>query len=128
MAADLTALIKGFSKQQVAVGGLSRAWDAIVPASLAKLTSAHSISPGGVLVVRAADSSAAFEFDQWLRGQGGEAAIAAASTRAIRRVRVVVGALDTKPKAPADKPRKATSKAPTTRASVPRKRRPPTGT
>jgi hypothetical protein len=55
----------------------------------------ESISPGGIVVIKAADASAAWMLDQWLRGGGGEAALRAASTKSVRRIRVVVGALGT---------------------------------
>jgi hypothetical protein len=47
--------------------------------------------------------------DQWLRGGGGEAALRAASTKSVRRIRVVVGALGTNDTAVPSKPAKGGS-------------------
>jgi hypothetical protein len=92
---DLTQVLGDFKREQAAVGGLTRAWSGICPPELAALSRVESISPGGIVVIKAADASAAWMLDQWLRGGGGEAALRAASTKSVRRIRVVVGALGT---------------------------------
>ena len=101
---DLAQALGTFKREQAAVGGLTRAWSGICPPELAELSRVESISPGGIVVIRAADASAAWMLDQWLRGGGGEAALRAASTKSIRRIRVVVGAIDAKRAAAPNKP------------------------
>ena len=119
---DLTQALGDFKREQAAVGGLTRAWSGICPPELAALSRVESISPGGIVVIKAADSSAAWMLDQWLRGGGGEAALRAASTKNIRRIRVVGGALGANEAAVPNKPAKGGSSggAKKTRGAGPR--------
>ncbi len=103
IAPDLSGVLKDLKREQTAVGGLARAWSGICPPEFAALTRVDSISPGGIVVIRAADASAAWMLDQWLRGGGGDTAIRSLTSRSVRRIRVVVGSLEPGAPAPARK-------------------------
>ncbi len=93
MVPDLSGVLQDLKREQTAVGGLARAWAGVCPPELASLSRVESISPGGIVVIRAADASAAWMLDQWLRGGGGDAAVRSLTNRSVRRIRVVVGAV-----------------------------------
>jgi len=83
----LAAAVDGIARRHRALGAVGESWGALVPGALASRAWPESWRRG-VLTVRAADASAAFEFDRWLRG-GGEASLRGAG---VRKVRVAAGA------------------------------------
>src|SRR5262245_19637764 len=71
--AEIDKIGRELTKRQRAAAGMDAAWEQLAPGELAALSSVERLTPGGVLVVRVSDASAAFEIDQWLRGGGLEA-------------------------------------------------------
>jgi hypothetical protein len=86
---EVDRLRKQVTRRAGALGGLDEAWAEIVPPALAGVCRAQRLTPGGVLTVRATDSSAMYEMDQWVRG-GGLGALRAACSATLRHVKVVV--------------------------------------
>jgi hypothetical protein len=80
------ALVSGVRRSANALDGLTVDWSAVVPPELSAATRPVAFRRG-VLTVQAADSSALFAMDRWLRA-GGEPALRAACP-ALRRVRLV---------------------------------------
>ena len=88
---SLGAAIEGerkvIERAHKAVGGLGAIWAEVVPEELASRTAPAKISRG-VLTVRAADASAMYELDRWMR-TGGREALAKRGATTIRRVKIV---------------------------------------
>lgn len=80
---------KRFAKQVKAIGGLEGALDELLPEELRGRVRFGKLTPGGVLVLAATDSAAAYELDQWQRA-GGLAALRARSSAKILRVKIDV--------------------------------------
>jgi hypothetical protein len=70
LTSDLDRVRKELVRVQNAAGGLDAAWNELIPPHLAPHATVVKLSPGGVLTVRASDSGAAYEIDQWLRAGG----------------------------------------------------------
>jgi hypothetical protein len=79
---------KDLKKRARSLGGMADAWDAVVPRTLAARCRLQTFSRG-VLTVRAADASARFELDRFLRA-GGEAALARRGSAALKRLKIVI--------------------------------------
>jgi hypothetical protein len=74
-------------KRVKATGGIGAAWEALVPPGLRSRAVVVSLSRG-VLTVRAADASARFGLDRFLRS-GGQAALARQAGVGIKRSKIV---------------------------------------
>lgn len=72
-----------------AVGGLGAIWAELVPEEIASRTAPAKMSRG-VLTVHAADASAMYELDRWMR-TGGREALAKRGGTTIRRVKIMTG-------------------------------------
>ncbi|MFA6045399.1 MAG: hypothetical protein WC718_10480 [Phycisphaerales bacterium] len=81
------AMRKNLAARANASAGLEDAWAALAPPELRDSGVVGALSAGGILTIKASNSSAKFEIEVWLRG-GGEAALRSACTRTLQRVRV----------------------------------------
>lgn len=84
----LDAILRECRKRVRAVGGLDEVWSSLLPGSLANQCSVHSLTPAGILTIRTPDAVAKYEVATWLR-TGGEAALRAACSRPLRRVKIL---------------------------------------
>jgi hypothetical protein len=75
---------KRFAKQVKAVGGLEGALEELLPEELRGRVRFGKLTPGGVLVLAATDSAAAYELDQWQRAGGLAAMRQRCSTKILR--------------------------------------------
>lgn len=81
------AIRKDLAARANASAGLDDAWARLAPPELLSSATVGALSAGGILTLRAANASAKYEIEVWLRA-GGEAALRSACTRTLRRVRV----------------------------------------
>lgn len=88
---DVAALGRALARARRSDAGVAEAWEAVCPPALAARTALGGLSRG-VLTVRTPDASTRFEVDRFLR-EGGERSLTGASRAAVRRVKVVVGAV-----------------------------------
>ena len=86
---EVERLRKQVSRRAGALGWLDEQWGTLVPPALAGVCSAVRLSPGGVLTVRATDSAAMYEMDQWVRA-GGLAILRTQCSATLRSVKVVL--------------------------------------
>jgi hypothetical protein len=84
---DVNELYKAFSKQQRNITPLEELWRAIAPVQFLDKASVIKYTTQGVVTVKAADASVAWEFDQWLRG-GGLASMKKKSKSPIKSVKI----------------------------------------
>ena len=82
----LSAQVGAIRRQKRAVGGIGRAWAAVLPDALAEHVETIKVSRG-VLTVKATNSAGRYELDRWLRS-GGLTALIESATTTVRRVRV----------------------------------------
>ena len=83
----VSARVDEIARTRRSVGGIGRAWAAVLPDALAGHVEKISVSRG-VLTVRSVDDGGRYELDRWLRSGGRQALIEAATTT-VRRVKVV---------------------------------------
>ncbi len=79
-------VVARIAKRARAVGAVASAWEVCVPEDLRRQSELLSFA-GGVVRVRAANSSARYRLDRWLKG-GGEAALRREAKAPVTRVRV----------------------------------------
>lgn len=83
---------KELERQRRRTGAVAGAWEAVCPAELIDRTAIEGVSRG-VLTIRVADASTRFQLDRFMRG-GGEMEVIRRSPSGVRRVKLVVGAVD----------------------------------
>jgi len=87
--AEVERFRKQYARQAGALGGLDELWTEVAPPELCAVAKLVKLTPGGVLHIEAADSSACFEVDQWKRG-GGLAVLRSKCAVTLKDVRVSV--------------------------------------
>lgn len=82
----IKAEVSAIRRQKRAVGGIGRAWAAVLPDVLAEHVESIKVSRG-TLTVRSTNAAGRYELDRWLRS-GGRTALIEAATTTVRKVRV----------------------------------------
>jgi len=82
----LSIEVGAIRRQKRAVGGIGRAWAAVLPEALAMHVETIRVNRG-VLTVKATDAAGRYELDRWLRS-GGRTALIESATTTVRKVRI----------------------------------------
>jgi len=88
IASEVEALTNMLQRNEVAAGGLARAWATLAPRDLQAVTRVERLH-AGVLTVIASDASAKYEVEMWLQ-ESGLSSLRGLSARTLRRVKVVI--------------------------------------